>query len=192
MSFQNITVGFALTGSFCTLAEVLPAVRAFAEAGAQVIPILSETTAQTDTRFGKAAYFIQELKEITGRAPLCSRVEAEPIGPKQLLDILVVAPCTGNTLSKLALGITDSSVTLACKAHLRNARPLLLAPSTNDALGATGANIGRLHNTKNVYFVPYGQDDAEKKATSMVADMRLILPAARAALNHSQLQPVIL
>ena len=153
---------------------------------------MSEISASTDTRFGSADYFKTTLKELTGNDIICSIKDAEPIGPKKLFDALIIAPCTGNTLSKLASGITDSTVTMASKAHLRNARPLVIAISTNDALGASYRNIGQLQNVKNIFFVPYGQDDPIKKQTSMVADFSMIKPALEAALSGVQLQPVII
>jgi len=162
------------------------------EEGAEITPIISDAVKEHDTRFGKAQDWINQIEEITGRKPINSIVEAEPIGPKKLLDLLIVAPCTGNTLSKLAAGITDNCLTMACKAHLRNQRPLLLAIATNDALTANAANIGRLLNTKNIFFVPFGQDDPIIKTSSMVADMKLILPAALQALENRQMEPVIL
>lgn len=192
MNGDQLTIGVALTGSFCTLGEVLPQLAELAKTGAILLPIVSGAVADTDTRFGSAAYFLQRLEEITGRPALTSLAQVEPIGPKKLLDILLVSPCTGNTLSKLALGITDTAVTMACKAHLRNGRPLVLAPATNDALGASAANLGRLHNTRHVFFVPYRQDDPHGKENSMVADFTLIIPALEAALQNRQLQPVIL
>lgn len=191
MDLNGMRVGFAMTGSFCTFAKVLPQVKTLADMGCKITPIMSETAAATDTRFGSAEYFKNALSEITG-APLIHTVkDAEPIGPKKLLDILVIAPCTGNTLSKLANGITDSSVCMAAKAHLRNGRPLVIAVSTNDALGASARNIGQLMNAKNIYFVPFRQDDPLHKQTSMVADMERIAAAMETALDGKQLQPVI-
>lgn len=191
MDLNGMRVGFAMTGSFCTFAKVLPQVKTLTDMGCKITPIMSEIAAATDTRFGSAEYFKNALAEITG-APLIHTVkDAEPIGPKKLLDILVIAPCTGNTLSKLANGITDSSVCMAAKAHLRNGRPLVIAVSTNDALGASARSIGQLMNTKNIYFVPFRQDDPLHKQTSMVADMERIAATLEAALDGKQLQPVI-
>jgi len=187
---DRLTVGFAMTGSFCTFSEVIPQIRAIAGTGAKLLPILSQTAFHTDTRFGTAARLREELEEITGYPVIASIRDAEPIGPQGLLDILIVAPCTGNTLGKLANGITDTSVTMAAKAQLRNGRPLLLAVSTNDALGASAVNIGRLLNAKQLYFVPLRQDDAEHKPASLVADFTKILPAMREALEGKQLQPL--
>ncbi len=192
MNISGAKVGFALTGSFCTFDDVLPVMEEFADAGAVITPIMSENAASTDTRFGKADDFIYKIEKITKGKVIKTIKEAEPIGPKQLLDILIVAPCTGNTLGKLAGGITDTSVTMAVKAHLRNARPVLLAVSTNDGLAANSKNIGVLMNNKNIFFVPFGQDDPHQKPTSLVADMKMILPAAQAALEFRQLQPIII
>lgn len=186
------TVGFALCGSFCTFAEVLKALEQVTKTFTTVIPILSETSASTDTRFGDAKAHIEKITALCGRAPITSIREAEPIGPKKLLDLIIVAPCTGNTLGKLAQGITDSTVTMAVKAQLRNQRPVLLAVSTNDGLGASGRNIMDLIQRKNIYMVPFGQDDPDDKPTSLKADMSKLTEAAKAALEGRQLQPVIL
>ena len=187
-----LTVGFALCGSFCTFDRVIPQLQVLKDHGADVIPILSETAYSTDTRFGDAAHFRQNIEAVCSHKILHTLTDVEPIGPKKLLDLLIVAPCTGNTLGKLANGITDSCVTLAVKAHLRNARPVLLAVSTNDALSASAPNIGKLMNTKHVYFVPMRQDNAEKKPTSIVADFDKIYEAAKAAVQEKQLQPILL
>ncbi|MBR6524054.1 MAG: dipicolinate synthase subunit B [Clostridia bacterium] len=192
MNLSGLDVGFAVTGSFCTMAKALEQVEQLAQAGVNVFPVMSEMAASTDTRFGSADYFKSQLSDITGNQIICTIKDAEPIGPKKLFDALIIAPCTGNTLSKLAAGITDSSVTMAAKAHLRNGRPLLIAISTNDALGASYRNIGQLLNVKNIFFVPYGQDDPVKKQTSMIADFSMIKPALEAALSGVQLQPVII
>ena len=169
-------IGFAMTGSFCTFAKVMPQMKRLVEAGYRVTPIMSEAVYTTDTRFGRAADFI---------------AQAEPIGPKKLLDLLILAPCTGNTLGKLACGIYDTAPTLAVKSHRRNGRPVLIAVSTNDALSGSGAAIGSLMNRKGFYLVPFEQDDFRGKPTSCVADFAQILPAAEAALEGRQLQPVI-
>lgn len=185
------TVGYAFCGSFCTFEASLKALQSLAKSGANIMPVMSETAYGTDTRFGTAASFRERIEAICGH-PICHTItEAEPIGPKKLLDLLIVAPCTGNTIGKLAGGITDSAVTLAAKAHLRNERPLLLAVSTNDALAASAENIGKLLRARNVYFVPMRQDDPEHKHTSVVADFDRLLPAAQAALRHEQIQPII-
>ena len=186
------TVGFALCGSFCTFAEVLESLEQVTKTFTNVIPILSETSASTDTRFGDAEAHMEKITQLCGRKPITSIREAEPIGPKKLLDLIIVAPCTGNTLGKLAQGITDSTVTMAVKAQLRNQRPVLLAVSTNDGLGASGRNIMDLIQRKHIYMVPFGQDDPVGKPTSLKADMSLLSEAAKAALEGIQLQPVIL
>ena len=184
-----MTIGFAMTGSFCTFAAILPQLRALCESYT-VLPLLSENAAGMSTRFGSATEIRETLKEITGSAPLCTIAQAEPIGPQKLLDALVVAPCTGNTLGKLAGGITDSAVTMAAKAHLRNERPLLLGISTNDALGASAANLGRLLNSRNVYFIPMRQDDPMQKPRSVVADFVRLPAALEKALAGEQIQPI--
>ena len=188
---NGLSVGFALCGSFCTFHKVIPCMQALADRGADVIPILSETAYGTDTRFGTAADFRSRIEAICGRPILHTLTDVEPIGPKKLLDLLIVAPCTGNTLAKLANGVTDSCVTLAAKAHLRNGRPLLLAVSTNDALGASAQNIGRLLTAKHVFFVPMGQDDPQQKPNSVVADFDRLPEAAEAAIRGEQLQPLL-
>lgn len=191
MKFENLTVGFAVTGSFCTLKKTISHIRDLTENGANVIPIMSEITYNTDTRFGKAEDFISEIKSITGNEIITSIKGAEPIGPKNILDALVIAPCTGNTLSKIALGMTDSCVAMAAKANLRNENPLVIAVSTNDGLGASAQNIAHLMNAKNVYFVPFGQDDAVKKPNSLVADMSKIADTLDFALSGRQIQPIL-
>jgi len=157
-----------------------------------IVPIVSECTAATDTRFGKAHDLMREMERICDRRVISSIAAAEPIGPKKLLDLLIIAPCTGNTLGKLAGGITDTSVTMAAKAHLRNGRPVLIALSTNDGLSTSAHNIGELLTRKNIYFVPFGQDDPVNKPASLTADYTQIVPAALAALEGRQLQPVLL
>ena len=183
-------VGLALCGSYCTYAQVFAQAERLAEAY-ELIPIMSDTAAETDTRFGRAAEHIRHLTELTGKSVVTTIAEAEPLGPARPMDLLVIAPCTGNTLAKLANGITDSSVTMAAKAHLRNGRPLLIAFSSNDALSASAENIGRLLNRKSVFFVPFRQDDPEKKPRSAQADFTLLPEAAEAALRGEQLQPIL-
>lgn len=185
------TVGFAVCGSFCTHAKAMEALEQVKARFSTVIPIVSECTAATDTRFGPAHELMREMERICDRRVISSIREAEPIGPKRLLDLLIIAPCTGNTLGKLACGITDTTVTMAAKAHLRNQRPLLIAPSTNDGLTASAPNLGALLDRKYIYFVPFGQDDPEKKPTSLVADFSLVADAAQAALEGRQLQPLL-
>jgi dipicolinate synthase subunit B len=186
------TIGFAVCGSFCTHSRAMEALEEIRARWRNVVPIVSEHTAATDTRFGKAHDLMREMERICDRRVISSIQAAEPIGPKQLLDLLIIAPCTGNTLGKLAAGITDTSVTMAAKAHLRNGRPLLVALSTNDGLSTSARSIGELLSRKNIYFVPFGQDDPAKKPTSLSADFSLTADAAQAALEGRQLQPILL
>jgi dipicolinate synthase subunit B len=185
-----MNIGFALTGSFCTFSKVIPQITGLTAAGFDVFPIMSETAFSTDTRFGRAEDLRRAVSEAAGRGIISTIPAAEPIGPKKLLDVLVIAPCTGNTLGKLAGGITDTCVTMAAKSHLRNLRPVVIAVSTNDALGASARNIGALLNTRGIYFVPMRQDDTVKKPRSLVADFSLILPAVSAAAEGRQLEPL--
>ena len=190
---KHTRVGFAICGSFCTHSKALQALEELTTAYDTVIPILSESSYSTDTRFGTAAALAARARELTGREEIISTVrEAEPIGPKALLDVLVIAPCTGNTAAKLAAGITDTAVTMAAKAHLRNGRPVVLALASNDGLSGGGRNIGELLNRKNYYFVPFGQDDPMKKPCSLVADFTKVLPTVEAALEGRQIQPILL
>ena len=185
-----MNIGFAMCGSFCTFSRVFPMMEALTEEH-KVFPIFSSVSATTDTRFGKAGEHIALAEEICNCHPIHTIDQAEPIGPKKLFDILVIAPCTGNTLAKLAHGIADGPVTMAAKSHLRNGRPVLIAISTNDALAGAAENIGRLLVRKNYYFVPFRQDDAVGKPASMVADMTLLPAALDAAGEGRQLQPVL-
>ena len=185
-----MTIGFAMCGSFCTFSRVFPVMEALAKEHT-VIPIFSHSAATLDSRFGTAEEHLRRAEAICGRPVLTAIPEAEPIGPKKLLDVLVIAPCTGNTLAKLANGITDTPVLMAAKAHLRNGRPLVISVSTNDALGINLKNIGLLFNMKNIYFVPFGQDDPVKKPTSMIAHTGLIEDTLKEALEGRQIQPVI-
>ena len=191
MELLEKTIGFALTGSFCTYRKVIPEIQRLKLTGANVIPIMSEISSSTDTRFGKASDFINEIEEITENKVITSIKDAEPIGPKKILDLLIVAPCTGNSISKIANGIADTSVTLAVKAHLRNLRPVVIAVSTNDGLAGNAKNIGLLMNRRNIYFVPFGQDDYKGKENSLVAKMDLIVPTIENALEYRQLQPLL-
>ena len=186
------TIGFAVCGSFCTFKTVFEEIKKLKNMGYDIIPIMSENSYNLDTRFGDAAHWRGVFREITGKAIIHTIPQAEPIGPKKMLDALVIAPCTGNTLAKISSGVTDTCVTLAAKAHLRNGRPLLIAPSTNDALSNAGKNIGALLNYKNIYFVPFGQDSFENKPTSMVADFSLVGDALVSALKGEQLQPIVI
>ncbi len=191
MDFSKTTVGFAICGSFCTFSKVFPQIEKLTDAGARVIPIMSEVAYSTDTRFGKASEHISKIEKITGKNVISTIAAAEPIGPKKMLDALVIAPCTGNTIAKIANGIADSSVTLAVKAHLRNKRPVIIGVSTNDGLGTNAKNIGTLANMKNIYMVPFVQDDCVEKENSLVADMSLIIPTLESALEGKQYQPII-
>lgn len=185
-------MGFAFCGSFCTHKEVLRELEGLCQEYETVLPIVSQACQTTDTRFGQAADFLAQVERLTGHSVMGSVREAEPIGPKKLLDVLVIAPCTGNTLGKLAAGITDTPVTMAAKAHLRNDRPVVVAVATNDGLSASARNIGELLVRKNYYFVPFGQDDPEKKPCSLMADFTRIPQTVSAALEGRQLQPVLL
>ena len=190
MTLSGKTIGFALTGSFCTFSRVFPQAEALVKAGARVIPVLSFNAWALDTRFFKAGEVRARLREITGEEPLHTLEAVEPFGPKKALDLLVIAPCTGNTLAKIAAGITDTPAALAVKSHLRNGRPVLIAVSTNDALGASAINIGKLLNTKHIFFVPFRQDDPENKPNSAVARFEKIPESAAIALENRQIQPV--
>ena len=188
---KGARVGCAMTGSFCTFSKAFRAFEALRAAGAELFPIMSDNAYALDTRFGSAAAMRARLREICGREIWHTLPDVEPIGPKKLLDLLILAPCTGNTLGKLACGIYDTAPTLAVKSHRRNGRPVLIAVSTNDALAGAAAGIGLLMNRKGTYFVPLQQDDFRAKPTSCVADFAQILPAAEAALAGRQLQPMI-
>ncbi len=183
-------LGLALCGSYCTYETLFAAAEKLKEDYA-LIPIISETAAHTDSRFGTAEEHLRRLAALTGRQPVTSIAEAEPLGPKEPLDALLIAPCTGNTLAKLSRGITDSSVTMAAKAHLRNGRPLVIAFSTNDGLSGSAENIARLLNRKNVYFVPFRQDDPIRKPCSLQADFSLLGETVAEALQGRQLQPLL-
>jgi len=183
-------LGIALCGSYCTYEQVFRELEKLAECY-ELVPIMSDTAAETDTRFGKAAEHIRRLMVLTGREVVTTIAEAEPLGPKTPMDALVIAPCTGNTMAKLARGVTDSAVTMAAKAHLRNGRPLVIAFSTNDGLSGSAENIARLLNRKHVFFVPFRQDDPAKKPNSLQADFTLIGECVEAALKGQQLQPIL-
>lgn len=192
MNWQGKTVGYALSGSHCTFAEVMPQIQRFIDLGANVVPIVTNTIMTTDTRFGTSENWLKQLKDITGNDIISTIVEAEPLGPSKLLDVVVIAPCTGNTTSKLANAQTDSAVLMAAKAQMRNQKPVVLAISTNDGLGLNAANIAKLINAKNIYFVPFGQDNPQQKPNSLVARMDLIVEACEAAIEGRQLQPMII
>lgn len=191
MSLKGKKIGVAFTGSFCTYEKVFKELEKLAAEGADVQTIFSEAAQGINSRFGNAEDFVAKAEEITGVKPMLTIDQAEPIGPKSLLDILVILPCTGNTIAKLANGITDTPVLMAAKAHLRNEKPLLVSVSTNDALGMNMKNIGLLLNAKHIYFVPFGQDSPKKKPNSMIAHTDLLIPSVEAALEGRQYQPII-
>ena len=186
-----MNIGFAMCGSFCTFDSVFPIMESIANTET-VIPIFSDAASSIDSRFGAAKAHMQRVTDICGRSPLCSIAAVEPIGPKKLLDALIIAPCTGNTLAKLAHSIADTPVTMAAKSHLRNGRPILIAVSSNDALAGAAENIGKLLCRKHYYFVPFGQDDPEGKPTSIIADFSKIPQALQLALEGKQMQPILL
>lgn len=187
---NRLRVGVALCGSYCTYEKTMKVVQRLATEY-DVTPIMSENASVTDSRFGEAKYFRAMLEECTGKKVIDSITLAEPIGPKALLDVLIIIPCTGNTIAKLANGVTDSSVTMAAKAHLRNGRPVVIAVSTNDGLSGNAKNIGELLNKKNIYFVPFYQDDPQKKPCSLVADFNQVEKTVEAAMEGKQLQPIL-
>lgn len=189
---KQTKVGFALCASFCTFSEIMDILKDLVGRGYDITPIMSEYAYATDTRFGKAADFARQMEMICGRPVLHSIVDAEPVGPKKMFDVLVVAPCTGNTLGKLCSGVNDTCVTMCAKAHLRNGRPLVLGVSTNDALGNSAKNIGYLLNAKNIYFVPMSQDSPDGKPRSVVADFGRIPDVLESALQGVQAQPILL
>ena len=189
---EDKTIGFAICGSFCTHSRAIAALEAVTAQYSRVIPIVSEIVSVTDTRFGTAKDLLGRMTDLCGQPPMASVKETEPIGPRGLLDLLVIAPCTGNTLSKMAAGITDSSVTMAAKAQLRNGRPVVVCVASNDGLSGSAPAIGQLMMRKNVYFVPFGQDDPKNKPTSLVADFAQLPITIDHALRGKQVQPVLL
>jgi len=191
MSLKGRRIGFGLTGSHCTYDVVVPEIQKLVDAGAEILPVVSFTVKSTNTRFGEGAEWIAKIEEITGNKVIDSIVAAEPLGPKIPLDCMVIAPFTGNSMSKFANAMTDSPVLMAAKATLRNLRPVVLGISTNDALGLNGVNLMRLMATKNIYFIPFGQDAPSKKPNSMVARMEMLQDTVIAAMEGKQLQPVI-
>lgn len=190
MLLEGKKIGFALTGSFCTLDKVMPEMERLIKEGAEVYPIISNSVDTYDTRFGTAEFWKRRITDLTGKEIIKTIVDAEPIGPKSYLDLIVVAPCTGNTMAKIANAITDTPVTMAVKAHLRNLKPVVLSIATNDGLGANAKNMGIVMNTKGIFMVPYQQDDPIKKTNSLVAKNDMILPTIIEALNGKQIQPV--
>lgn len=191
MSLEGKKIGVAYTGSFCTFDKTFKELENLTNTGADVQTIFSYNSQKIDSRFGNANNFIDKAEQITKNKPILSIEDSEPIGPKSLLDILVIMPCTGNTIAKLANAITDTPALMAAKAHLRNQKPLLISISTNDALGMSMKNIGMLLNAKNIYFVPFGQDDPNKKPNSMIAHTELLIPSIEEALIGKQIQPII-
>lgn len=188
---DKLRIGYALTGSFCTFSQTFSAMEKLRALGHDLTPIASFNAYNLSTRFGTAEEIRRKLREISEKDIICTIEEAEPIGPKKMFDLLIVAPCTSNTLAKLATGVNDTPVTMAVKSHLRNSKPVLIAVSTNDALAAAAKNIGILQNYRNYFFVPYRQDDIQKKPMSMVADFSLLPEAAEAAVLGEQLQPIV-
>ena len=184
-------IGFCITGSFCTFEKLIPEMKKIVELGYNVVPIFSYSVQDTDTRFYLAKDFYNDIKEVTGNEPVLTIPGAEPIGPKKSMDLIIIAPCTGNTLAKLANAITDTPVLMAAKAHLRNNRPVLVALSTNDGLSANAKNIGELMNRKNIFFVPFSQDNHVAKINSLVAHFDLMIEAMEGAFEGRQIQPVI-
>lgn len=188
---KKTSIGFAMTGSFCTFERVLKQMEALVRRGYEVVPVLSFNAGMLDTRFMTAEHLRARIVEITGNEPIDTLAGAEPIGPKKMTDVFLIAPATGNSLAKLAGGIYDTPALLGAKSHLRNDRPLVLAVSTNDGLGAAAQNIGRLLNVRNIYFVPFGQDDPVKKPRSLAADFSQIPRTIAAALSGVQMQPML-
>lgn len=191
MDIKGKKIGFAVTGSFCTLNRALNAAQSLKKAGAELYPIFSDSVWQMNTKFGLAAEWEQRFSSLCGREVIKTIVEAEPIGPGNFLDIMAVVPCSGNTLSKMAHGITDGPVLMAVKAHLRNQKPVALAVSTNDGLGRSMQNIATLMGSKNIYMVPFSQDDPAKKPYSLVADMEATKATVESALDGIQIQPIL-
>lgn len=192
MEFKGIRIGFILTGSFCTFSKVIPKIKELVKKDAEIIPIMSFNSYNLDTKFGKAKDFIDEIEEITGKKIIHTIQDAEPIGPKKMTDIMVIAPCSGNTISKLALDIIDTPATMAAKSHLRNNKPIVIAPSTNNGLSGNAENIGKLLNRKNYYFVPFRQDNPITKPKSIVFDSEYIIKTIEYALNNEQISPILL
>lgn len=192
MKLASKTIGIGLTGSHCTFSEIIPEIKKLIAEGATVIPIISENAMTTDTRFGKASDWLNLIKGLTGNEIISTIVDAEPIGPNGLLDLMVIAPATGNTISKLANAITDTAVLMAAKAQLRNLKPVVLAISTNDGLGLNSINIGKLLSTKNIYLIPFGQDSPHTKPNSLVAKMDLLTETCELALENKQIQPLLI
>ncbi len=192
MNLENVKIGFTLTGSFCTFSKVIPKIKELKNKNADIIPIMSYNAYNLDTKFGKAEDFIIEIENITGKKIIHTIQDAEPIGPKKLTDILIIAPCSGNTIAKLANDIIDTPATMAAKSHLRNNRPIVIATSTNNALSGNAENIGKLLNRKNYYFVPFKQDNPITKPRSVVFDPEYIIKTIEYALEGVQISPILL
>ncbi len=192
MTVKGLSIGIGITGSYCTFDKITPELRKMVNSGARVYPIITPSVDFHDTRFGKANKWKEEIEDIVGEKIIKDIVGAEPVGPESMLDVMVIAPCTGNTLAKLAKGITDTAVLMAAKAQLRNLKPVVLGISTNDGLGLNASNIGALINTKNIFLIPFGQDNPLKKANSLVARMDLLIPTIEKAVEGKQIQPVLI
>jgi dipicolinate synthase subunit B len=191
MTLEGKKIGFGITASFCTVLEILEPLRRLKDMGADIYPVVSDNVNRFDSRFHKRDKFMEEVSEICGRDVICNITQAEAFGPDSQMDIMIIAPATGNTIAKLANGISDGAVTMAAKATLRNGKPILLALFSNDALGMNGTNIMKLYNTKNIFFVPFGQDNPVKKPASMTADLSRLMEAIECALDGRQIQPAI-
>lgn len=191
MDLKDKKIGFTLTGSFCTFQKVIPKMKEIKKLGADIIPIMSFNSYNLDTKFGKAKDFIEEIEEMTGKKIIHTIQDAEPIGPKKMTDIMIIAPCSGNTMAKLACDIIDTPATMAAKSHLRNNRPLIIAPSTNNGLSGNAENIGKLLNRKNYYFVPFRQDNPITKPRSIVFDSEYIIKTIEYALEGEQISPIL-
>ena len=192
MELNGIKIGFVLTGSFCTFSKTIPKIKELMKEGAEVIPVMSYNSYKLDTKFGKALDFRKEIEDTTGKKIISTIQEAEPIGPKRLTDIMVIAPCSGNTMAKLACDIIDTPATMAAKSHLRNENPLVIAPSTNNGLSGNAENIGKLLNRKNYYFVPFRQDNPITKPKSIVFDVEYLIKTIKYALEGKQISPILL
>lgn len=192
MKLSGCNIGFAITGSFCTFDKIIPQINVLKDEGANIIPVFSFHAYNMDTRFAKAEEFVEKVTDAAATTAIRTIQQAEPVGPTKMFDIMVIAPCTGNTAAKLVHGITDTPVLMAAKAHMRNNRPLVIAVSTNDALGINFQNIGKLMVMKNIYFVPFGQDNYVSKPNSMIADLTKLKDTLETALDGKQIQPVLL
>ena len=192
MEIKGKKIGFVLTGSFCTFSKVIPKMKEILKQGAEILPIMSFNSYHLDTKFGKANDIVEEIEEITGKKIIHTIMDAEPIGPKKMTDIMIIAPCSGNTMSKLACDIIDTPATMAAKSHLRNNRPLIIAPSTNNGLSGNAENIGKLLNRKNYYFVPFTQDNPITKPRSIAFDINYIIKTIEYALDGEQISPILI